>query len=67
MHENFPTFHPSFVNPVADRSELRFEGIDPVIANTLNVQHLDPPFALFNPKGTMSTGTFPRDEVWTRT
>jgi hypothetical protein len=50
MHKDLPTLKPRTFDPIADRSQLRFQRVNPVITHTLDVQHLDPPLSRLDPQ-----------------
>ena len=66
MHEHLPTLLARLVDPLADRLELRLERVDPVVADALDVEHLDPPLAFLDPKRALSPGTLSGHEVRVR-
>jgi len=51
VNEHLPTCLTRLLDPGADRVQLVLERVDPVVAHTLDVEHLDPSFVLFDPEG----------------
>ena len=63
MHEDLPTLLARLVDPLADRLELRLERVDPVVADALDVEDLDPPLAFLDPKRALAPGSLPGNKV----
>ena len=63
MHEDLPTLLARLVDPLADRLELRLERVDPVVADALDVEDLDPPLAFLDPKRALAPGSLPGHKV----
>jgi hypothetical protein len=65
MHKHLSTLTPRLLNPITNRLKLRLERINPVVANALDIQNLDPAFALFYPERALSAWAFTSDELGT--
>ena len=52
VHEHLAARLTRLLDPRADRVQLVLERVDPVVAHAFDIEHLDPPFALFDPEGT---------------
>jgi hypothetical protein len=50
MDQYLSTLQPGLLDPITDWSKLGFEGVDTVITDALDVQHLDSALPLLDPQ-----------------
>jgi hypothetical protein len=50
MHEHLPTLGPHLLDPLAYRLKLRLKRVDAIVAYTLDIEDLDLPLTLLDPK-----------------
>lgn len=60
VHQHSTTSKTRFLDPGADRVELRLECVDAIVADALDVEDFDSAFAFFDPEGALISRTLPR-------
>ncbi len=69
MYEDPTAFCPCPIDPLANGFQLGLKRIDAVVADALDIQHLDPPLPLFRPQRSLSAMALPwykMTGVWER-
>lgn len=54
MDQHPAAFLSRFIDPIANRFQLRLEGVNTVVAHTLDVQDLDSALPLLDPEGAVA-------------
>ena len=66
MNKHLTPLCPRAVDPIANRFKLGFKSVDTVIADTFDIKDLDATLTFFDPKRTVTSRSFTRDELTRR-
>lgn len=66
MDQDLTALLTRLIDPITHRLKLWFQSVDTVVTHAFNIQNLDATLSLFMPQRTMSSRSFPRNEMRSR-